>query len=774
MVSFSGPYMDHLDDCWAPVMTAQERPAASSRFDGSSASPAASGVAGTASRLAVSLACAAALTAGGSALQSAFSVSSSAPSPEQQVKSSQSLRRSRVEYVGGSASAGSLPWSEAQAEALSYAGRCGAVAAGVVAVQLSAKRLAGAGRRRGVAPKRFSLLPLQAKGEEDGDVGATSSSAEPSASATDAGGKSAAAADVSGQAQSIRGLEKNGSGKPQITTMSQEAVDSVVQGMTEEQRAVLMLLTSQAREQKKGVEGKAVESKVESAGSSHKEQKKAEQKKVKEAVKEYKAHSHKAKATTTAPRAAASQEEKKASEEKRLKFSSSTAASAAVAAAPASTETAMPPPTSESVADAVSETMASTVSESMSEDVLEKLEGEMHDLASAGDFMGAAAIRDKISHASLDDDLAVIRANSQLYEAISAKSLEQMEALWLPAGFSRCIHPYEKPSVGQPDVVKSWSRLFKAAAASKSKITPTDVTVTVRGTTATVVCVEQVTSKSMKQPLRSMIATNVFRKVNGNWLLYHRHVSPADEDDGATGLFMGGDEGVVVDDQALARFNKFWLNTLAARGKAGNITFRLGGYQDADSSSDEEDSDEEQAYGDSYTGSSKRARRERDMNMAVEEMTLEDSDDDISSDEDDDEIYIKEEESDELESARDAVRALRRLSTEGTLSREQKVRLIGEMIRNPGESIAERAHELLLLEADEEEKQDAWEEYAALVKTEVGRLESANVHTTRETRRRASYGDSSQAAGSGGMGFGHSGGDDVDKKARSKTKRREK
>merc|ERR1711879_882376 len=102
-----------------------------------------------------------------------------------------------------------------------------------------------------------------------------------------------------------------------------------------------------------------------------------------------------------------------------------------------------------------------------------------------------------------------------------------MKALWLEASFVQCIHPYEKRSLGYTDVCDSWQRLFSMGAARKSTITAEDVRVNVRGATAIVVCLEQVISKALKRPLRSMTATNIFRKVGQKWLLVHRHVSSA-------------------------------------------------------------------------------------------------------------------------------------------------------------------------------------------------------------------------------------------------------
>ena len=56
-------------------------------------------------------------------------------------------------------------------------------------------------------------------------------------------------------------------------------------------------------------------------------------------------------------------------------------------------------------------------------------------------------------------------------------------------------------------------------------ITPSDVRVHVRGTSAFVTCTEEVCAPSGAE--RRMLATNIFRKLQGRWVLVHHHASQA-------------------------------------------------------------------------------------------------------------------------------------------------------------------------------------------------------------------------------------------------------
>jgi len=344
--------------------------------------------------------------------------------------------------------------------------------------------------------------------------------------------------------------------------------------------------------------------------------------------------------------------------------------------------------------------------EATPDELVEELESKMHRLARVGKYEDAAAVRDELSNAQVDDEAHVLQANTELYSAFTARDITRMKALWLEASYVQCIHPYEKRALGYTDVCASWQRLFELAQAQKSIISAEDMKVIVRGATATVTCTEQVKSKVLKAPLRSMLATNLFRKVNGRWYLVHRHVSAAG--DSALGAPLLDDQPTALDGPEAARVARLLSQIAQVSGKfpADSIIIQRGRSNKGFGNIEDEEFPPHI--------------------IEAAEMEDEDTDDDSMSDNEESDMddMLAQEEEDAVESVRDTVRALRRLSKQGLLTPKAKIQLMSEMLRNPGESMPERAHELLLVDVPEDEKDAAWDDFAALVIMEAKRIEA--------------------------------------------------
>jgi len=355
-----------------------------------------------------------------------------------------------------------------------------------------------------------------------------------------------------------------------------------------------------------------------------------------------------------------------------------------------------------------------------------ELEGRMHKLAAAEDYEAAAAVRDELSNLQVDDEAHVLLANAELYAAFSCRNLERMKALWLPASYVQCIHPYEKRASGYTDVCASWQRLFEVASTRRSIITAEDVRVVVRGATATVVCQEQVTSKVLKRPLRSMLATNIFRKVGTRWYLVHRHVSSLG--DSALGAPLLDDQPTALDSpeaSAMAwRFSQF--AQMAQTMPGAKIIIHPNGNSRGFGDAEDED------FPDHLISAELGAGHSGHEDMSDEESMGSEEEDDLED------MLVDDGES-AVESARDTVRALRRLRKEGRLTQQAKIQLMSEMLRTPGESMPERAHELLLVGADEDEKA-AWDDFAALVIMEAKRIDARRAKASEAGEWRRSKG----------------------------------
>lgn len=336
---------------------------------------------------------------------------------------------------------------------------------------------------------------------------------------------------------------------------------------------------------------------------------------------------------------------------------------------------------------------------------VEELEGKLHKSVQNEDFEVAATLRDELMMSQVDDEGSVLLANTQLYDCFNRRDLKTIKALWLQAPFVQCVHPFDKRASGYAEVCASWERLFQVFS-KKTSVSFRDIRVNVRGTTATVTCTEQISSASGRRaaPPVNMFATNIFGKVDGKWFLVHRHVSPP----GDANLVMlePGESG-----EENPRSEAFMAALMARMRESAPFPFLAriviepgmvgGGYGD-------DDSDDEAPFQVMSGNGFGTSNDEVDSNSEEED----DSDDDEYLDE-----------RDEMEDAQETVRALRKLHKEGHLTQQAKLQLLAEMVKNPGESMPERAHRLLMSDVPEDEKQAAWEDFAALVALQAKRYE---------------------------------------------------
>ncbi len=108
-----------------------------------------------------------------------------------------------------------------------------------------------------------------------------------------------------------------------------------------------------------------------------------------------------------------------------------------------------------------------------------------------------------------------------------------MEAVWSMTGDVKCIHPGWLVIEGWDAVRESWEKIF--AADADLKVSLRNVSATVIGRLGVVTLVEELTySTEASSRTGSIMATNIFRNVNGEWKMIHHHGSPlmvAEEDD---------------------------------------------------------------------------------------------------------------------------------------------------------------------------------------------------------------------------------------------------
>jgi ketosteroid isomerase-like protein len=123
------------------------------------------------------------------------------------------------------------------------------------------------------------------------------------------------------------------------------------------------------------------------------------------------------------------------------------------------------------------------------------------------------------------DREAVLAANEAFYRAFESLELARMEQVWLRDQRIACVHPGWRRLTGWGPVMTSWERIFQSAFEMQFELR--DAVVTVRGDLAVVLVEEVLTQRGYDGASRSqVIATNVFERPDGAWLMTLHHGSP--------------------------------------------------------------------------------------------------------------------------------------------------------------------------------------------------------------------------------------------------------
>jgi ketosteroid isomerase-like protein len=124
---------------------------------------------------------------------------------------------------------------------------------------------------------------------------------------------------------------------------------------------------------------------------------------------------------------------------------------------------------------------------------------------------------------------AIKAANAEFYRAFEALSIESMESIWSHGDDVRCVHPGWEALCGWEDVQKGWARIFDSAreAGTYMEFNVTDIQAWNTEDLAGVFCHENILSFRDGEQVRSVVlATNVFRREDGKWLMVQHHGSP--------------------------------------------------------------------------------------------------------------------------------------------------------------------------------------------------------------------------------------------------------
>ncbi|KAE8806541.1 hypothetical protein D1007_17357 [Hordeum vulgare] len=157
-----------------------------------------------------------------------------------------------------------------------------------------------------------------------------------------------------------------------------------------------------------------------------------------------------------------------------------------------------------------------------------------HDLETAieeEDYASAARLRDKLRHLREDGRSSLLAANARFYDAFRDGDLAAMHAVWAKGEHVYVVHPSAGRITGYETVMRSWEMVCDADHEFPLRLDLQDVEVHVKGDVGYVTCLEMVKTRGSGGSWGKQIATNVFEKVAGEWLMCVHHASHLDDDD---------------------------------------------------------------------------------------------------------------------------------------------------------------------------------------------------------------------------------------------------
>jgi hypothetical protein len=123
-----------------------------------------------------------------------------------------------------------------------------------------------------------------------------------------------------------------------------------------------------------------------------------------------------------------------------------------------------------------------------------------------------------------EDAEPVRAANDAFYRAFESLDLDEMDGLWVHDGHVACVHPGWPRLTGWGAVRASWETIFRNTR--EIRFTLTDVRIGVRDTLAWVTCTENILSEARGTlSVTAILATNVFERSAGRWLMVSHHAS---------------------------------------------------------------------------------------------------------------------------------------------------------------------------------------------------------------------------------------------------------
>jgi ketosteroid isomerase-like protein len=121
-------------------------------------------------------------------------------------------------------------------------------------------------------------------------------------------------------------------------------------------------------------------------------------------------------------------------------------------------------------------------------------------------------------------DALLVDANQRFYAAFESLDIAEMDAVWSHGDHVRCIHPGWGLLSGWDAVRQSWEAIFKSTREMRFSIS--DVRPFIEGDLGWITCTENILSEARGQiSVTALLATNLFERRGGDWLMIHHHAS---------------------------------------------------------------------------------------------------------------------------------------------------------------------------------------------------------------------------------------------------------
>lgn len=135
----------------------------------------------------------------------------------------------------------------------------------------------------------------------------------------------------------------------------------------------------------------------------------------------------------------------------------------------------------------------------------------------------AAKLRDDLQLVQKDSRSRVLAANVEFYSAFKNGDFVAMRSIWGKGDGVCVVHPGAGAISGYEMVMSSWEIICGAQHEFPIMIDLRDIQVHVRGDVGYVTCLESVKTKDGSWGRQ--VATNVFERVDGQWLIHIHHAS---------------------------------------------------------------------------------------------------------------------------------------------------------------------------------------------------------------------------------------------------------